>query len=253
MLARGDASGETVLFLHDLDYLNGVDYPFVEALSERWRLLSPSHPGFGESSLPDDFDSIDDLAFVYLDLLREIGPSHVIGAGFGGWLAAEVAVRSTEHVRSLVLVDALGIKVSDRTTPDIKDMFVVSPSELVTLCWHDIGKTNMPLPSPRFDEDTLTRLLNNRRTAALVGWKPFMHDPKLLGRLRRINRPTLVVWGASDGLVTPDYGRAYAAAIPASRFALLESAGHYPYLEQPDAFVSVVEPFLSSSRGAVTT
>ena len=252
VFARGPSSAPRLLLLHDLDYLNAVDYPFISALSDRWRVLSPSHPGFGDSSLPNHFDAIDDLAYVYLDLLRQVGPAHVMGCGFGGWIAAEVAVRCTAEIDSLVLVDALGIKVGERTTADIKDMFVVSPTELVNLSWHDpsLGETRMPLPTARWDEETLTMLLNNRRTAALVGWNPFMHSPKLRRRLARINKPTLVVWGESDGVVSPSYGRAFADSIPNARFATVAEAGHYPYLERPSDFVDLVEPFLAgASRG----
>lgn len=252
MFARGPASAPPLLILHDLDYLNGVGYPFASALSDHWRVLSPSHPGFGGSSLPSHFDAIDDLAYVYLDLLRQIGPAHLMGFGFGGWIAAEMAVRCTAEIMSLVLVDALGIKVSERTSADIKDMFVASPTELVKLSWHDpaLGESEMPLPTARWDEDTLTTLLTNRRTAALVGWNPFMHSSKLRRRLSRINKPSLVVWGESDGIVSPSYGRAYANSIPEARLEIIQQAGHYPYLERPSEFVSVVEPFLSGASRA---
>jgi len=249
VLTRGPEAAPSVLFLHDLDYLNSVDYPFVESLAQRWRVVCPSHPGFGHSSLPESFDGIDDLAYAYLDWLRGSGPMHVLGAGFGGWIAAEMAIRCTRDLRSLVLIDALGIKVGDRLQADIRDMFVVSPEELIGLCWHDpsVGARVMPLPGPSHDEATLTLLLENRRTAALVGWNPFMHSPKLLGRLRRVDCPTLVVWGAADQLVAPDYGRAFAEAIPAARFEVIPEAGHYPYLEQPTRFAQAVEPFLSDA------
>ena len=247
MFVRGASSAPPLLMLHDLDYLNGVDYPFIAELSNHWRVLSPSHPGFGGSSLPNHFDAIDDLAYVYLDLLRQVGPAHLMGLGFGGWIAAEIAIRCTADLRSLVLVDALGIKVGERTSVDIKDMFVVSPSELVKLSWHDatLGEAEMPLPTARWDEDTLTTLLNNRRTAALVGWNPFMHSPKLRRRLARINLPTLVIWGESDGVVSPSYGRAYANSLPDARFEIINEAGHYPYLERSPDFVKVVESFLA--------
>jgi pimeloyl-ACP methyl ester carboxylesterase len=250
---RNPGAAPTLLFLHDLDYLNSVDYAFLDRLAGDGtrRVVSPSHPGFGGSSLPETFDSVEDLALTYLDLLRELGPAHVLGAGFGGWIAAEMAVRCTHDVRSLVLVDALGIKVGDRLAADIADMFVVSPDELVDRCWHDasVGSRLMPLPDARFDEDTLTLLLSNRRTAALLGWNPFMHSPKLRGRLARITVPSLVVWGASDGLVSAEYGRAYAESIPSARFELIPEAGHYPYLEQPDRFVQAVEAFLKANEG----
>ncbi len=248
VLDRGPATAQSVLFLHDLDYLNRSDYPFIDRLAEDWRVLLPSHPGFGNSPLPDEFDSVDDLAYVYLDMLNEVGPVHLVGAGFGGWIAAEVAIRCTHAIRSLVLVDALGVKVSDRTTSDIKDLFVVSPRELLELCWHDVelGQREMPLPLADRDEDTLVQVLTGRRTVALMGWNPFLHNPKLRRRLRRIDRPSLVVWGASDGLVSPSYGRAYAEAIPGSRFVVVPAAGHYPYLEQPETFSEVLTSFLKT-------
>jgi pimeloyl-ACP methyl ester carboxylesterase len=251
VFTRGSASADRLLFLHDLDYLNNVAYPFVATLSETRQLLSPSHPGFGASALPEDFDSVEDLACVYLDLLEATGPADVVGAGFGGWIAAEMAVRCTHHTRSLTLVDALGIKVSDRTTADIQDLFVLSPAELLELCWHDssVGKSHMPLPaSSGIDEDTLTVLLSNRNTAALLGWNPFMHNPRLRRRLARINVPTLVIWGASDQLVSPSYGRVFAESIPQATFVEVESAGHFPYLEQPETFVHTLTTFLDQTR-----
>ncbi len=249
VFSRGDGAGEPIVFLHDLDYLNGVEYAFIEGLARTRRVLAPSHPGFGRSSLPEGADSVDDLAYAYLDWLKTLGSVHLVGAGFGGWIAAEVAVRCTHQIKSLTLVDALGIKVSGPTVADIKDMFVLSPREVVQACWHDaaMGEERMPLPvaGKAFDEDTLTQLLSNRRTAALVAWNPFMHNPKLRGRLKRIDVPTLVVWGASDRLVMPEYGRDYACSIPGARFTEIEEAGHYPYLERPTEFLKVLEAFLA--------
>jgi pimeloyl-ACP methyl ester carboxylesterase len=248
----GPADGDPLLILHDLEYVNGVDYPFIRNLARSWRVWAPSHPGFGGSSLPDGFDGIDDLAYLYLDVLEQIGPAHVLGFGFGGWIAAEVAIRCVHRIKSLTLVDALGIKVGDHTTRDIADTFVVSPPELVSLTWHDAerGRREMPLPlaDRGLSEDDLAVLLGNRRSAALFGWKPFMHSPKLYDRLKRIDCPTLVVWGGSDRVVTPEYGRAYAASIPGARFERIDQAGHYPYLEQPDQFVAALEPFLKAER-----
>ena len=59
-----------------------------------------------------------------------------------------------------------------------------------------------------------------------------------------ISIPTLVLWGESDWVVTPDYGRAYARLIPGSRFELIEGAGHHPEIEQPETFVERVSRFL---------
>jgi pimeloyl-ACP methyl ester carboxylesterase len=245
------------LILHDVEVPTGW-WPFLDSLARSFRVLAPAHPGFGHSSLPDSFDSIDDLAYFYLDLLRELLVEGVtlVGLGFGGWIAAELAVRCTHHLRHLVLVDAVGIKVSDRTSRDIADTFIVDPDEILGLTWHDpeAGRRQMKLPGlGTLPEDELTLLLRNRQSAALFTWKPFMHNPRLRERLARIDVPTLVVWGESDRLVSPEYGRAYAASIPGAEFRLIAAAGHYPYLEQPDAFVQALTEFARPGQRSVAS
>jgi pimeloyl-ACP methyl ester carboxylesterase len=74
-----------------------------------------------------------------------------------------------------------------------------------------------------------------------------MYNPQLPRWLRRITRPTRVLWGASDGIVTPAYGRAYSALIPGARFEIIPEAGHHPEIEQPAAFVERVVAFLQES------
>ena len=247
-------SGPPLLVLHDYEYLNAWQ-PFLDALATDYRVLVPSHPGFGRSSLPPTFDAIDDLAYFYLDLLRAQpdAPAHVLGLGFGGWIAAEVAIRSTQHIAHLVLVDAVGIKVSDPTTRDIVDHFVIGPEEYLRLSWHDpaLGAQRHKLAGlGELTDDELVTLLRNRQSTALYGWKPFLHNPKLRPWLRRIDVPTLVLWGESDRVVTPAYGRAWAEAIPGAQFATIAAAGHYPYLEQPESFVAAVAAFLATGDRA---
>ncbi|HLI27497.1 MAG TPA: alpha/beta hydrolase [Chloroflexota bacterium] len=243
-------SGPPLLVLHDYEYLNAWQ-PFLAALAADYRVLVPSHPGFGRSSLPPTFDAIDDLAYFYLDLLRAQAdpPVRVLGLGFGGWIAAEMATRCTHHIARLVLVDAVGIKVSDPTTRDIVDHFVIGPEEYLRLSWHDpaLGTARHKLAGlGELTDEELVTLLRNRQSTALYGWKPFLHNPKLRSWLRRIDVPTLVLWGESDRIVTPAYGRVWADAIPGARFVTLPAAGHYPYLEQPEAFVAAVAAFLAA-------
>ena len=249
VLAGGQ--GAPLLLLHDHEY-DHAWHPFLEALGARFSVLAPAHPGFGRSDLPEDFDAVDDVAYLYLDLLRSLGPApaHLVGLGFGGWIAAEMAVRCTHQIERLVLVDAVGIKVSGPTERDVADTFTIGPRELLELAWHDpaAGAERMKLPGlGSLSEEELIRLLRNRQSAALFAWKPFMHNPKLARRLARIDRPTLVLWGESDRIVRPEYGRSYARLIPGARFRVIEGAGHYPYLERPGAFVEAVVGFLQEA------
>jgi pimeloyl-ACP methyl ester carboxylesterase len=244
--------GEGLLLLHDYEYVNKWEH-YEERLANSFAVIAPSHPGFGSSDLPRDFDTIDDYAYCYLDLLDDLGPVNVMGLGLGGWIAAEVAVRCTHHIKRLVLVDPVGIKVGDRTSRDIADTFIVGSRDFLELAWHDPdeGARQMQLAGlGNYSEEELVAILRGRQTTALFAWKPFLHNPKLRSWLHRIDVPTLVLWGESDRIVTPTYGRAFADSIPGARFQTIPSAGHYPYLEQPEAFAAAVSAFLHEGEAA---
>jgi pimeloyl-ACP methyl ester carboxylesterase len=237
-------AGRPLLLLHGFQPVD-PRAPFLEPLGRGAEIIAPSHPGFGDSPRPPDFETVYDLVHLYLDLLETLPHERVslMGLSFGGWLAAEVAVKAGARIDRLVLVDALGIKVSDRETPDILDVFNAHPREVVRRSWHDPDRW-----APRHDDmsdDELVRIARNRDALCLYGWHPYMHNPRLKRWLRRIRRPTLVVWGASDGVVKPSYGETYAKLIPDARFRLIAGAGHHPEIEQPRAFADCVSAFLN--------
>jgi pimeloyl-ACP methyl ester carboxylesterase len=239
--------GRTLLFLHPGQGFVGAGAA-LGALARLGRVVAPFHPGFGGSDLPSSVTTVDDLAYFYLDLIDalDLRDPVVIGASFGGWLAAEIAVRCTHGLSRLILVDAVGIKVAGREQRDIADIHAVAQDELASLLYQD-PERNRPNYAALSDEDALT-IARSNETLALFTWRPYMHNPKLLGRLHRIRVPTLVLWGNGDRVVDTDYGRAFSAAIPGARFEIIDNAGHLSFVEQPAAFVTKVAGFLSEAR-----
>jgi pimeloyl-ACP methyl ester carboxylesterase len=71
-----------------------------------------------------------------------------------------------------------------------------------------------------------------------------MYDPELRAQLPGVTIPALVIWGDSDEIFTPGYGRAYAASFANGRFELVADAGHLPQLEQPQATLALIDAFL---------
>ncbi len=67
-----------------------------------------------------------------------------------------------------------------------------------------------------------------------------MSDPGLTERLASLELPALVLWGDSDQIVDPDYGRAFAVAIPNSTFHLLADTGHVPQLQTPEHLLHAI-------------
>ena len=241
VLRRG--AGRPLLLLHGFHAID-PRAPFLDLLAGRAEVIAPSHPGFGRSPRPDDFDTVYDLVHLYLALLDGLDQDGVtvVGLGFGGWLAAEIAVACPHRLGRLVLVDALGIKISDRETPDILDVFNTHPREVRRRSWHDPDRF-----APDFDAMSDDELVVHHReweSLCLYGWRPYMFNPRLRRWLARIGVPTLVLWGEADGIVTPAYGRAYAAGIPGARFETIAGAGHHPHIERPEAFVDRLAAFL---------
>jgi pimeloyl-ACP methyl ester carboxylesterase len=241
VLRRG--AGHPLLALHGFDTIDAAA-PFLDLLARHAEITAPSSPGFGHSPRPKDFDTIYDLVHLYLAVLEAL-PSRktsLLGFSFGGWLAAEIAAACTHRIDQLILVDPLGIKVSDRETPDILDIFNRSPDEVRRRSWHDPERA-----APDYDamsDEALVVHARNREALCLYAWHPYMYNPQLPRWLGRIDVPTLVLWGESDRVVAPDYGRAYARLIRNARFEPIARAGHHPEIEQPAAFVERVARFL---------
>lgn len=241
VLRRG--SGPPVLALHGLQPIDPAA-PFLDLLARRAGVIAPTHPGFGGSPRPRDFDSVYDLVHLYLDLLETLPQERVtlMGFSFGGWLAAEIAAACCHRVERLILVDAFGIKLSDRETPDILDIFNTHPDEVVRRSWHDAERFKPDYNA--WEDDALVRYARGREALSLYGFQPYMYNPQLKRWLARIGVPTLVLWGAADRVVKPEYGRAYAEHVPGARFELIADAGHHPEIEQPEDFAGRVVGFM---------
>jgi pimeloyl-ACP methyl ester carboxylesterase len=239
-------AGRPLLFLHP-----GIgvepDAPVLARLAARRRVLAPTHPGFGRSELPKSFDSVDDLAYFYLDLLDQLDLRDVVmvGVSLGGWIAAEIAIKSSARLSHLVLANPVGIKVGDREHRDIVDIFAITEDEFLALAYCNAAAGKRDYKS--MPDAEVKAAARNREATARYAWSPYMHGPKLKRRLHRITVPTLVLWGMHDRLLSEAYGRAYCAAIPGAVFAPMAGAGHFPHVEEPDQFAEKIFAFVGGS------
>ncbi len=235
-------SGRPILVLHGGGGPRTVA-GLANPLSEHAHVLVPTHPGFGGEPRPEWFNSVDDLAIAYLDLLERLNLRNVmvIGSSMGGWIAAEMAVRDTTRLSSIVLVDAAGIHVDGHP---VADVFPLTPDELSTLSYHNPAAFRID-PATLSPEQTAA-IAANFQALKVYDQGQGMGDTKLRRRLRRVSIPVLVVWGESDGVIDLDYGRAYAQSFPSARFEIIPEAGHLPQIEQPARLLKVVQEFADS-------
>ncbi len=208
----------------------GSMMPFADLLATRWhaRVIVPTHPGFAGTPRPDDLTGVPALATLYADLLDrlDVWDVTVLGNSIGGWIAAELALLGSPRVSGVVLVNAVGIDVPEHP---ITDVSTLTPAQLRGLSFHDAG---------RFPPDPNAPGPDLRALGAYAGTG--MTDPTLRDRLAKLDLPVEVIWGESDGIAVPEYGRALAAAIPGARFTLLAGAGHLPQLETPEELLAAI-------------
>ena len=231
---RGE--GRPVLLLHGGAGPDSVA-GFADQLAARfpYRVLVPLHPGFGGTLRPAELDSVRKLADVYRVLLSELDLTDVIVAGnsIGGWIAAELALAAPDRVGSLILVDAVGPASAEHP---VVDFYSLDFTQIAELSWADPAGRVIDL-SALTDAQRAIAAGNRAALQAYAGLT--MTDPGLAGRLAGITVPTLVIWGEADGIVTPAYGKEYAAAIPGAAFSLVPRAGHLPQLESPEAVLEL--------------
>jgi len=236
-------SGRPVLVLHH-DTGSPERLPFYDALAERFDVLVPHHPGYGKSERPQWLRHPRDIAAVYQWLLAEAGVERasLVGLGFGGWIAAEMAALAPRDFHRLVLVGAMGVKPPEG---DIFDQAIVSYIDYARAGFHDeaaFARVYGEVSTDQLVEWDICREMSFR-----IAWKPYMHSQTLPHLLGGVRAPSLVVWGDQDQIVPRSAGEVYARSLPNARFEIVAGSGHCVDMEQPEALARLVTAFVAEN------
>jgi pimeloyl-ACP methyl ester carboxylesterase len=232
-----------LLYLHGFEQHPG-DAPFLKTLAKSHTVMAPEHPGYGESTGIEDISHILDVSLHFRELVENWGkgPVDVVGHSLGGMFAAEFAATSPHLVRRLVLVAPYGVWLDEEPA---LDPFVLPVEVMKKAKWHDPNAADGET-SVLTEGDVAERMIfrvKNLGSASKFMWP--IPDRGLSRRLRYIKAPTLVIRGASDGLVPASYAQTFVDGIPGARLKQIAAAGHLPMVEQPEAFLAAVEEFLN--------
>lgn len=237
-------TGRTALILH-----GGGGPATVQSiaahLSGTMHVITPTHPGWDGTERPRWLADVTDLALAYLQFLQDEGYRDVlvIGSSVGGWIGAEMAVHDDgDLITGLVLMDSAGVLIGGQP---MLDFFALDARGVAEYSFHDPDRFYVD-PATIPPEQAAQRAANMATLRVLAG-DPYMHDPELLGRLGQVKIPVLVLWGDSDRIFTPEYGRAFAGAFPDAQFAIIADAGHMPFLEQPAATFDALDSYLRAA------
>jgi pimeloyl-ACP methyl ester carboxylesterase len=240
-VTRG-GKGPPVLLLHR-DIGMPATSSFHDELVKSADVIIPHHPGWGSSPRAEWMRSVRDLAVIHRGLLAtlHIQQAVLIGLGFGGWIAAEMATMAPADLAKLVLVAPMGVKPPQG---DILDQAIVSYIDYVRAGFHDqnaFDKTYDAEPSV----DQLETWDIAREMCFRIAWKPYMYSQTLPHLLRNVKIPTLLVWGDQDKIVPVSAADRYLAALPNAKLEVIRDCGHIVDLEQPVRLAELVMPFIA--------
>src|SRR3954471_22804951 len=234
-------SGPALLLTHGYSSTSAMWHGQVAALSRHHKLVLWDMRGHGQSDYPADPAAYSEALTVadMAALLDEVGASTAIvgGLSLGGYMSLAFYRTYPERVRALLIIDTgPGFKKDDAR-------------EVWNKRAHDTGH--------RFDREGLEVLKSASRERSSVTHRDAsglaraargmltQRDARVIESLPDIKVPSLVVVGADDTpfLAASDY---MAAKIPGARKVVIPSAGHAVNIDQPQAFIEAVLPFLES-------
>lgn len=240
MLQAG--SGRPLLVLHH-DIGNPGWLPFYDTLAADFTVYVPSHPGFGQSDRPEWMRSVRDMAIVYEWLLQKlnVGPVTMVGLGFGGWIAAEMAMMCHHRISHLALVNPMGFQPHQG---EILDQFLINTIDYVRSGFENQDKyIEQYTAEPTLDQ--LEQWEINREMTSRIAYKPYMYDQTLPQLIGAVGAPTLIIWGAQNRIVSRSCGEQYRDAILGAKLEVIPGAGHFLEMEKPAELSKMVKDFVA--------
>ncbi|MEP6659619.1 MAG: alpha/beta hydrolase [Acidimicrobiales bacterium] len=238
VLEAGPPTAPPLVFFHGAGTFHGWD--FAAPWTQRFRVLIPFHPGFGESGDDEGLREVHDFVLHYTDLFDQLDLRRdvsLVGFSLGGLLAARFAIEQKHRLRKLVLVAPAGLRDLENPGPDL---FRILPEDLPAMLVHDLATILPYLPADPHDIDFTVARYREMRTTAIVLWEhPF--DRVLDRWLGRVDVPTLLVWGDDDKLIPPGQAETWAKLLPNATVRVFPRAGHLVLDESSEAAAAVAE------------
>jgi len=232
-------SGAPLLLTHGYSSTSQMWQGQIDALSKRHKLILWDMRGHGQSDYPADAAAYSEALTVadIAALLDAAGAGKAIigGLSLGGYMSLAFYRAHPERVRALLIIDTgPGFKKDDA---------------------REVWNKRALDTGDRFDRDGLAALASASRERSMVSHRDAsglaraargmltQRDARVIEFLPEIKVPSLVVVGADDTpfLAASDY---MAAKIPGARKAVIPKAGHAVNIDQPQAFIEAVVPFL---------
>jgi len=259
-----EGSGPAVLFVHGLGAnLTHFEYLVPPLLAAGFRVCGLDMPGFGLSGKPHREYTVNFLSDAVLDLMDHLGiaSATLCGHSLGGLVVGDAALRAPERVERLVLISSAGlvqmplaVRLAGRTLMRPGLMSLLLERNALRLLDLVLGEKNekaqrfieqsVTRPDPRFCPD-LARVMWSMRKDLVTR--------HLVADTHRLKVPTLVIWGGADRLLPFKPVPRWVDKLPQGELEVIEGCGHMPMIENPEAVLRRVMPFLRQAQVRAAT
>jgi len=241
-------SGPTVILLHGLGGSTPVWQFNIGPFAEKFHVVALDQIGFGKSDKP----LVNYRIRTYVDFLDQfckqlkIERATLVGNSMGGWIATWFTAAFPDRVDKLVLVDAAGY--APPKDLDTRTLFALNPTtrDGMKLLASKVFYNKAFLTDAAIDQAIAARLAAgngytiNSITESILRGEDFLDEA-----VKTIKRPTLIVWGRQDGLVSLAEGERFNKDIAGSKMVVIDQCGHVPNVEKPGEFNAAVLKFLT--------
>ncbi|MEZ4380963.1 MAG: alpha/beta fold hydrolase [Nannocystaceae bacterium] len=247
-----------VVLSHGLLWSSAMFQAQVEALSDRYRVITYDHRGQGRSAVPSG--RVVSIEACYRDAVAliealNLGPCHFGGLSMGGFVAMRIAARRPELLRSCVLMEtSADPEPLDNVGPYRRLNFVARLFGLRLVADKVMpimfGRTFMTDPARAAERALWRERLKSNRRSIYKAVNGVIERAGVYHELRRVDLPTLIVVGDEDTATTPEKSRRLHEAIRGSQLVIIDGAGHTSSVEQPTSVSFALRTFLDDVEDA---
>jgi 3-oxoadipate enol-lactonase len=246
--------GPPLFLLHSLLSDRASFDAITPKLSQSFRVIVPELPGFGRSRAVGG--SLADVADRMAEAVKDGAggdEATVLGNGYGGFVALQMAIRHPKIATKLILADC-GAAFSEAGREAFRNMAAASKAKGLSAIT-DVAMRR--LFAPEFQEQH-PDLMRDRREAFLrTDVDVFraacaaLAELDLRPQLSQVKLPVLVLVGEHDEATPPPMSCELAAGLPNARLTIIPGCAHVPQLQSPEVFLDVIGDFLQLSKARV--
>ncbi len=239
--------GKDIILLHGWGADSQIWVSLTQTLVTEYKVTALDLPGFGRTDTPKDTWGVSDYSNFTNEFINSLGMKNVnlIGHSFGGRIAAKLCSnQQNTHttISSLILINSAGLKANSFKTDGFKVAAKLGKEFFSLPVLKNYAESARQFIYKLAKEEDYLKAGKMQRTFLKVV------DENLDKDFKKINQPTLIVWGENDKETPLKQGKEIHKLIPNSDLQIIENAEHFCFLEKPEEVSNEILSWLKEQQ-----